>query len=299
MRTFVLAAIAACFVIASPAGAQSSRPDILEIIEISGEITESTVKTLAGQVENVGENAKVKAVLLVVNSPGGGVGASSAVYEELSKLKVPVVGWCDGLCASGGMYALMAPSVKFIGLRAETIAGSVGVIASSTRFNRLLDKVYIDNDVYKSGPLKDAMSSTRGPTDEDRKYIQGLVDHLAENFYAVVGGVRKITDWSAVKSARVFIGKQAVQVGLADAVMTRDAAIQKAKDLSGSKSIHTRTELKKMSTAADERVSRYGYGTELPAIQMLTGDLAWIVGQLKEIRNGESVRFQYRMPYVF
>jgi len=273
MNKFAVAFLAAFVALsATPAAAQSVRPDILEIIEISGEITESTARTLAAQVENVNETAKVRAVLLVVNSPGGGVGASSAVYEEISKLKAPVVGWCDGVCASGGMYVLMAPSVKYIALRPETVAGSIGVIASSTRFNRLLDKLYIDNDTYKSGTLKDAMSPTRGATEEDRKYIQGIVDHLAENFYAIVGGARKITDWPAVKSARIFIGRQAVQVGLVDAVLTRDAAIQRAKSLSGSKVIYTREELKKMSTAADERAPRYGYKLGPPPSWPMTSE---------------------------
>ena len=272
------------------------KPSILEVVELSGEIGPATASLAQKMVEQVNENKRIKAVLLVVNTPGGGAVASAAVYEELSKLKVPVVVWCDHMCASGGMYLAMAPSVKYIGVRSETIAGSIGVVANVTRFNRLLDWLRIDNETFVSGNLKDAGNPTRAGREDERKYLQGIISSLAESFYQVVGKSRKVKDWPEVKTGRIFIGAEAVKVGLADAVMTREQAIKKAKDLSGAKLIFTKDEMKKMSAVADES-SPYMRPVVVPMSQF--GDVPALVEIVKEIRAGESVRFEYRMPYRF
>lgn len=275
----------------------SSKPNIVEIMELSGDIGDGTVSQFIRQVEQVNDNPRVKAVVLIVNTPGGGALASAAIYEEMAKLKVPVVGWCDNMCASGGMYVLMSPSVKYIGLRKEAIAGSIGVIMRMQRFNRLLDWAKIDSETYKSGSLKDAGNPTRPGQEDERKYLQSIIDDLATSFYAVVAKARpKLTDWSEVKTGKIFIGASAVKVGLADGIMGRDDAIKKAKELSGAKLIFTREELKKMSASADER-STY----RAPRIEPTTsfGDVPWLIEALKEIKMGESVRFEYRAPYQF
>ena len=280
--------------------AADSRPDLLEVLEINGEITDNTASQVRTNVETIADNAKVKAVLLVVKSPGGGVLAVADVYHTLSKLKVPVVGWCDGICASGGTYVLMAPSVKYIAMTDEAINGSVGVVMQSMRFDRLLNALYIDSEVFKSGSLKVAGNPIQKMTDEERKYLQSLIDDFAQTFYAVVKRARpQITDWDAVKSARVFVGVKAVQVGLADAIARKDEAIAKAKELSGSKSIFTREELKKMSRVADDRAI-YRTPVLQPRVENAPhGDIAWLIETLKEIRSGQSVRFSYRLPMEF
>lgn len=297
LAIFAVLAVFLFFLIPFVARAEApARPDIVEIIEISGEINSGTAEVVAKQVAEINENKRVKAVLLTVNSPGGGAVASAVVYEELSKLNVPVVGWCDYMCASGGIYALMAPTVKFIGVRSETISGSVGVIMQLSRYNRLLDWARIDNETFKSGALKDAGNPTREAQPDERAYLQGIVSDLAERFYGVVAKSRKITNWPELKTARIFIGDQAVKIGLVDAIMTRDQAIKKAKELSGSKLIFTRDELKKMSKDAEGSANF----TAPPVIQpSMFGDLPWIVETLKEIRAGESIRFEYRLPYRF
>ena len=278
--------------LALPAFAQ--RPDLIEVVEISGEITEGTATQIDQTVAAINDNPAVKAVLLVVKSPGGGVAATAETYAALGRLKPPVVAWCSYVCASGGIYILMASSVKHIAVSEQAISGSVGVIAQITRFNRLLDWLRVDNDTYKSGGLKAAGSPMHEPTAEERKYLQGVVDEFADRFYAVVKRARpQLSDWSAVKSARIFIGDQAVKVGLVDAVMGKDAAIKKAKELSGSKNIYTREELKKMSRAADERPA---FAFSLP---QAFGDVPWLIEVLKEVRRGETTRFMYRMPYEF
>lgn len=287
----------------SPARAQApAKPDIIEVIEISGEITPFTATSVKAAVEKLNDTPKVKGVLLVVNSPGGGASASANLYSELAKIKVPVVGFCDSLCASGGVYALMAPSVKFIAVREGAMAGSVGVIAQTARYNRLLEWAKVDAETYVSGPLKDTFNPTRAATDTDRKMIQGLVDELASRFYAVVQKARPKANMASLKTAGVFIGDEAVRVGLADKVMSYEEALAKVKELSGSKNAYTREELRKITKDASEAAAYHGgYGGQGPRTDLgrALEHADTLMEVLQEIRSGASVRFQYRMPYQF
>jgi protease-4 len=282
-----------------PAAAFSqTKPDILEIIEVSGEIGQGTAAAVKAQVSKINEQPRIKAVVLVMDSPGGGALASGALYEAIGELKAPVVAWCSYMCASGGLYAVMAPSVKYILVRPDSISGSVGVVAQIARYNRLLEWARIDIETHKSGSLKDAGNPTRAAVEDDRKYLQSIIDELAVKFYAVVAKARpNIKDWAQVKSARVFIGDSAVKIGLADAVGSREDAIKKAKDLSGSKLIFTREELQKVSKDAND-TTMYRAPQVQPQMNQL-GDVAWIIEQMKEMRQGETVTFAYKLQYRF
>jgi protease-4 len=303
MKT-LLASLVLAFSLVTGAVAQTSRPDVLEVISITGEITDGTAQSVAKQVEEINENPKAKAVLLVVDSPGGGVLASAVIYGELAKLKVPVQGWCDNLCASGGMYALMAPTVKSIGVHTDvTISGSIGVVMQTMRFNRLLEWAKIDAKTYKSGFRKDEGNPTRAAEPEEEKNLQAMIDSLANKFYNIVEKSRgpKIKDWADVKSARIYFGEEGVKAGLIDGVMTKDEAILKAKLLSGSKTIFTREELKKMSKQA-ERHDPYSMKIEgVPSFNLATysKDIQFIMETAREIKEGSSVKVEYRMPYKF
>lgn len=277
----------------------ADKPDILEVMVLDGVVNDGMAEQVTKQVQEINENKRVKAVLLVVDSPGGGVLSSAVIYEELSKLTVPVVGWCNNLCASGGMYVLMSPSVKYIGVRTETISGSIGVVMHITRYHRLMDWARIDNETYKSGTAKDSGNPNRPVTDEERADLQGTIDGLAQTFYGLVEKSRgdKIKDWPKIKRAGIFFGAEGVKVGLVDQVMTKQEAEQKAKDLSGSKLIFTREEIKKMSKDGDDRGS-YETPTHRPQAALSAfGDIPWVIETLKEIHAGGTVKIEMRMPY--
>jgi ClpP class serine protease len=216
-------------------------------------------------------------------------------------VKVPVVGLCESVCASGGMYALMSPSVKFIAVGEESVAGSIGVIGHLTRYSRLLDWAKIDVETYKSGEYKDDGNPSRAATSAERARIQAFVDELAQKFYGVVLKARPKVDLAAIKPAGVFIGEKAVSVGLADAVMPREKVLEKAKELSGSKLIFTREEIGKMTKDAHGDSSAYQAPVIAPRAETVTwmADLHEIVEAMKEIKAGETVRFEYRMNYQF
>lgn len=289
---------AALLALAIPAYAD--RPDILETIELSGEIGDNMADMVTARVAELNENARVKAVLLVVDSPGGGVLPSARIYEELSKLKVPVVGFCQDICASGGMYVLMAPTVKYVGVRTATISGSIGVIMHVTRYNRLLEWAKIDSETYKSGIAKDSGSPTHAVTPEEVKELQGTIDDLAGRFYALVEKSRgsKIKDFADIKTARIFFGDEGVKAGLVDAVMSKEAAIAYAKKLSGSSSIFTRDELKKMSKDANDSGASY-QAPRLNMIEQAFADLHDGVTFMREIARGGNVVVEYRAPFQY
>jgi len=191
----------------------------------------------------------------------------------------------------------MAPPVKYIGVRTETIGGSVGVIMYSANYSRLLDWAKVDSKVYKSGPLKDSGNPNRAETKADQEYLQGMIDELASRFYAVVekGRGSKIKDWKSIKTARIYFGKSIVDVGLADQVMTHEQVIAKAKELSGSKNVYTRDEIKKMSESLSESPSPSYYRVTPPEPQ----EYSIVFKILKDIHVGSSIRFEYLMPYQF
>lgn len=297
----IVALVLVSAVLIGTAQAQTpAKPDIIEVIELYGEIGQHTARQVKEAVEKINENQKIKAVVLVVDSPGGGASASAVVYQELAKIKVPVVGFCEYLCASGGVYALMAPSVKYIGVRDDTIGGSVGVIMQATYFHRLLNWAKIDNQVFKSGQFKDSGTPIRAATPEDDKYLQGIVDTLAVKFYGVVKKARpKITDdqWAEIKAAKIFIGQAVVDAGLADKVMSRDDAVAKAKEIAGTKNAYTRDELSKIVKNASEAASMRP--TIPPLSDGWLDHATTLMGLLAEVRQGEAVKFSYRMPYTF
>jgi signal peptide peptidase SppA len=299
----VMRAFVASVLLLFASSALADKPDILEIMTIRGVIDD--YRDVQKQVEEINDNPRVKGVLLVVDSPGGGVLASSAIYEELSKLKVPVVGWCDNICASGGMYVLMSPSVKYIGVRSTTISGSIGVVMSVTKFSRLLDWAKIDATTFKSGRFKAAGDPTAAMGEEERAHLQETIDVLAARFYALVRKARpKITDaqFADIQTAKIYFGPDGVKAGLVDEVMTLDQATKKAKDLSGSKLIYTRDEIKKMSKFGDKE--GYSYESPAPKVSALDGlmtqvssAISYVVEVAKEVRSVETVKVSYHMGW--
>lgn len=277
-----------------------TKPDILETIQIKGEIDQDMWQKVSAQVKAINTNPRVKAVLIVVDSPGGGVTASEEIREEFDSLKVPAVAFCNSMCASGGMYILMSKQVKFIALRDATIAGSIGVFAEVQHYDRLLNWAKIDTSVFKSGDpatsVKDAGDPSQPMSDTDVKFFQNLVNGLADRFYGLVTSHRNIADVAAMKTATVFVGADAVKEGLADAVMTQEKAEEKAKELSGSKAIYTKDEMQKMAQSVSGDSSSDDTGNRL-ATPTLSDNLSWLIGETRQILATQRVTIKYELPY--
>ena len=203
------------------------------IVRIEGPIIDSkdTVEEIKGYVKN----QSVKAIVLRVDSPGGGVAPSQEIYEEVRKAAAQkkVVVSMGSLAASGGYY-ISAPASRILA-NPGTLTGSIGVIMEIPNLEGLLTKVGVKTEVIKSGRHKDMASVFRGIGEEEREILQDVLDDVHEQFIAAVVEGRKMLPGEVRKLAdgRVFTGRQAVERGLVDELGNLEDAVKVAAKLSG------------------------------------------------------------------
>lgn len=221
--------------------------DAVGIIYVEGPIqsedstgfTSSTVassRRIVGQLEQVERNRAVKAVVLRINSPGGGIVASDEIYRAVKRLQASgkvVVAAMGDTAASGGYY-VAAPADRIIA-NPGTITGSIGVIGTLPNVEGLLDKVGVRMTVIKSGPHKDEGSPFRSMTEEERGIYQGMIDEMYQQFVGVVSEGRRMEQAQVLKLAdgRIYTGKQAKDLGLVDELGDTPRAIEAAAELAG------------------------------------------------------------------
>ncbi|MFN8389016.1 MAG: signal peptide peptidase SppA [Bdellovibrionota bacterium] len=191
------------------------------VVEITGEIM--TSEKFEKSLKTALDNPKLKAVVVRIDSPGGAVGASEEMYRaiktanEKTPLK-PVVCSLGTVAASGGLFA--AAGCKKIVANESTLTGSIGVIMMSPNVKGLLDKFGVQMMIVKSGKLKDTGSPFRETNQEDREYLQQLIDHTYGQFVKVVSQSRGIPVEQVKKFAdgRIILGDQAKELGLIDEI---------------------------------------------------------------------------------
>lgn len=177
----------------------------------------------------------IKTLVLRINSPGGTVGASQEIYNEIIKLRkdgVKVVVSLGDVAASGGLYIAVAAD-KIVS-NPGTVTGSIGVIIKSGVIKNLYKKIGIDHQVVKSGEHKDILSDTRYFTQEEKKLLQELIDVTYGQFIGVIAENRKL-DIEAVKKfsdGRIFTGFQAKEYGIVDEIGSQSDAVELAAKLS-------------------------------------------------------------------
>lgn len=171
----------------------------------------------------------VQAVVLSINSPGGGVVESAEIHKKLEQIKeqrqIPIYVSMGTMAASGGYY-IAAPADKIFALK-ETITGSIGVIMQGINYAELAEKVGVKFETIKSGPHKDMLGGTRDTTDEEFAMLQEMIDEMYEDFVNVVESGRNLseTDVKKVADGRVLSGSQAMKAGLVDNIGTLDETI--------------------------------------------------------------------------
>lgn len=175
----------------------------------------------------------VKAIVLRVNSPGGGVVASDEIYHALLEIEKPIVVSMSDTAASGGYYISCAADT--IVANPTTLTGSIGVIATAPNLEELLDKIGIEMLVLKSGAMKDELSPYREPTEEEIQHWQAIVDEAYEQFVGIVAEGRELSLEEARELAdgRVYTGQQAWELDLIDELGNLPEAIDLAAELGG------------------------------------------------------------------
>lgn len=168
-----------------------------------------------------------KGVLLVINSPGGGVTASEQIYEAVRLIAKdrPVVAVVETLAASGGYVAAIA--ADHIVARKTSITGSIGVLAQYPNFTELLKTVGVQVETVKSSPLKAAPSGVEPTSPEARKALEALILDSFAWFKGVVAERRGLegAGLATVTDGRVFTGRQAIDLKLVDEIGGEDEAI--------------------------------------------------------------------------
>jgi len=220
------------------------------ILDIDGVITnsskggmltsmESPVSLLKQRLNKAKQDVNLKAIVLRVNSPGGGVTASDIMYEELRRFReetgIPIVACFMDVVASGGYYISM--SADKIVCHPTCITGSIGVIAQLATIGKLLEKVGVEPLAIKSGKHKDMASPFRKQTEEEKKIMQGLVDSMYGRFVDVVAKGRGIAREKVLKIAdgRVYDAAQALELKLVDNIGYLEDAIAVAEQAAGIK----------------------------------------------------------------
>ncbi|MBF0330015.1 MAG: signal peptide peptidase SppA [Nitrospirae bacterium] len=203
------------------------------LVRIEGPIFES--KTAVNEIKGYLKDKSIKAIVIRVDSPGGGVVAAQEIFTEVRRASAEkkVVISMGALAASGGYY-ISAPATQILA-NPGTITGSIGVIMEVPNIKGLMDKLGIKSEVIKSGKHKDLASVFRGIGIEERAILQGVMDDVHEQFINAVSEGRKIPV-SKVKDfadGRVFSGRQALKLGLVDELGDLEAAIKKAALLAG------------------------------------------------------------------
>jgi len=194
-----------------------------------GAITPSDVKYY---IDRALSDPSIRAVVFMINSPGGSAAASEDIYQLIKRLaesKVVVIYGAEVL-ASGGYY-ISLPAHRIV-VSPHTLVGSIGSVTTLVDVSELLSKLGINVTVIKSGEYKDVSSPYRHPTEKELEILRDLNNKVAQIFKERVKEHRSIKDAEAFE-AKIYLGIDAVEAGLVDEVGTLDRAIEIARQLAG------------------------------------------------------------------
>ncbi|MCT7908282.1 signal peptide peptidase SppA [Arcobacter lacus] len=204
----------------------------LQKIELVGPIIDVS-KTLEN-IEKAKTDTNIKGVLLVVDSPGGGVAPSVEVAYAIKELKQikPVVVYASGVIASGSYYASIWAD-KIIA-NPGSMVGSIGVIMQGVNTKELMDKIGIQTQTVKAGKYKESGTPTRKWTEFEEKQLQSVIDDTYNMFITDVATARNldIKNYTSFADAKIFTSKQAKDVGLVDEVANITVAQKTLAELS-------------------------------------------------------------------
>jgi len=194
-----------------------------------------TPEKIISQLDEAEKNPNVKAILIRVNSPGGSAAASQEIYEELKKVEKPVVVSVSEVCASGAYYVASAAD-RIIANRSSSV-GSIGVIMQIPNFEDLYEKLGIKYTTIKQGKFKDVGSPDRPITEEEIRLLEAQLKEIYRQFITDVAEARNMDAGEVEELATgwVFLGTEALELGLIDGIGNYKDAINIAAELGGIK----------------------------------------------------------------
>jgi protease IV len=247
------------------------------LLEVRGPILES--QEVIRQIHELNNDANVKTVVLRIESPGGGVGPSQEIYEEIKKLaeRKKVVVSMGSVAASGGYY--IAAPAAVIYANPGTITGSIGVLMKFTNMEGLMGKVGMKAYTLKSGQFKDIGSPVRPMTEQDQLMLQGVIDSTYGQFVAAVAEGRKlpVEEVKVLADGRIYTGEQAKTLKLVDKLGNLEDAVAEAGRLAGLK--------------GEPQLIRPSKKKKL-LLDMLVEESAGKIGNLVKWESGISVNYE-------
>jgi len=205
------------------------------IVEINGMILSS--KKIIRNIKIFRDDDSIKAIILRIDSPGGGIGPSQEIYREIIKARKykPVLTSMGSVAASGGYY--IASATNKIVANSGTLTGSIGVIMQYANIMEIVKKIGISSVVIKSGEFKDMGSPLRVLEDSEKKIFQDLVDELHLQFVNDAAKARgfDVETMATLADGRVYTGQKALKLKLIDRLGNLDDAVLWAGELANIK----------------------------------------------------------------
>jgi protease IV len=240
---FSLILIVGAVVMSDDGGFSAVTGDRIAVIPVEGVIDGAMAKRINRSLKQYGEDKHVKAIILRIDSPGGGVAPSQEIHREVKRVreegKKKVVVSMGSVAASGGYYIACVADRIFA--NPGTVTGSIGVIAEWINYKDLATWAKIRPEVFKSGEFKDTGSPTRDLTPRDREYFQAMVNELYNQFVVAVSegrlghGTLSEADVRKLADGRVFTGKAAVENGLIDEIGNYEDTLRQTAKMVGIK----------------------------------------------------------------
>ena len=211
-------------------------PGRVALVKLEGVLITSDAAVT--EINEYAEDALVKAIIIRIDSPGGGVVASQEIYNAVlnaRKAGKKVVISMGSVAASGGYY--VAAAGDRIVANPGTLTGSIGVKMEFANFEKLLEKIGVKGMIVKAGEYKDIGSPFREMSAEERRMLQAVIDDVHSQFIEAVAKGRSLaeSDVRAIADGRIFTGRQAMRLKLVDQLGDLDDSIQAAADLAGIK----------------------------------------------------------------
>jgi protease-4 len=231
---FVLAVFTLVFLVFRGAGGQQAGlfGDKIGVVDLEGVILSPT--ETVEQLRKLADDDSIKAVIIHVNSPGGGVAASEEIYREVKRIrdqkKKYIASSIQTVGASGAYYVSSATNKIYAD--GGSVVGSIGVIAEWVNYGDLMRWAKLKPELLKVGKFKDTGDPTRALTPEERAYMQGLIDNMYGQFVQAVADGRhaKVEDIKPIADGRVWTGEQALGMHLIDGIGDfRTAVMETAK----------------------------------------------------------------------
>ncbi len=194
--------------------------DKIGVVDLEGVILDPN--EVVDQLRKFADDDSIKAIVIHVNSPGGGVAASEEIYREVKRIrddkKKRIVSSIETVGASGAYYVSSATNKIYAD--SGSVVGSIGVIAEWVNYGDLMRWAKLKPEVLKVGQFKDTGDPTRELTPSERQYMQGLIDNMYGQFVQAVADGRhaNVADIKSIADGRVWTGEQALSMHLIDQI---------------------------------------------------------------------------------